>query len=410
MNRSDNIEKIYIRNINGIKTLNPRFVFLLAVATGLSVSNEYWAQPLLDSIGHTFNATTTSAGLIVTLTQLGYAAGLVFLVPLGDMLERRRLIVSVLFISVFSLILAAISQTIMIFFIASLAIGVTSVVAQIFVPFSATLAGDHERGKVVGQVMSGLLLGILLARTLSGFISVYEGWRAIFWIASVMMLILSVILLKALPVYKTETKLTYSELIKSVWDLIKTEPVLRRRSLYGALIFANFSVLWTSLTFLLAHPPYNYNDALIGLFGLIGASGAISANIAGRLADKGHTNSATGFFLFSILFSFALMAFGKTYLIPLIIGIVILDLGIQGAHILNQSEIYKLNAEARSRLTTAYMTTFFIGGAIGSITSAAIYSFDGWIGVCALGGVYSIASIIVWIFEVLNRNKKEQIA
>ncbi len=406
MDKTEILNRIYIEKAGGIKSLNPRFVFILAVASGLTVANLYWAQPLLDSIAHTFNASTTTAGLIVTLTQLGYAAGLVMLVPLGDVLERRRLIVSVLLVAVISLIAAAVSSSIFIFFAASLAIGFTSVVAQILVPFSATLAPDHERGKVVGQVMSGLLLGILLARTLSGFISAYEGWRAVFWIASIVILILSLILLSALPSYKTKIELTYKQLLKSVWNLFKTEPLLRKRSLYGALVFANFSVLWTSLTFLLAHPPYNYNDAIIGLFGLVGASGATSATVAGRLADKGHTNAATGFFLSSILISFILMAMGETMLVPLIAGIIVLDLGVQGTHILNQSEIYKLSPEARSRLTTAYMTSFFIGGSIGSLTSAAAFGTYGWIGVCALGGIYSLTAIILWIAEITCHKKK----
>ncbi len=404
LEKTKTLNKIYLEKADGTRSLNPRIVFILAVASGLTVANLYWAQPLLDSIAHAFNASTTSAGLIVTLTQLGYAAGLVLLVPLGDVLEQRRLIVSVLLVAVISLIIAALSSSILIFFLASLAIGITSVVAQILVPFSATLAPDHERGKVVGQVMSGLLLGILLARTLSGFISAYEGWRAVFWVASGMILILSLILLKALPSFKAKVDLSYRQLLKSVWELFKSEPLLRKRSLYGALVFANFSVLWTSLTFLLAHPPYNYNDAIIGLFGLVGASGATSANVAGRLADKGHTNAATGFFLSSILISFILMAMGGAMLIPLIAGIVILDLGVQGTHILNQSEIYKLSAEARSRLTTAYMTSFFIGGSIGSLTSAAIFGAYGWIGVCVLGGIYSSLAIIIWIAEMMQHN------
>ncbi len=402
----ETLNRIYIERKDGSKSLSPWIVFILAVACGITVANLYWAQPLLDSISHTFDVSTTSAGLIVTLTQLGYAAGLVLLVPLGDVFERRKLMTAVLFISAVSLIIAAVSPNILIFFAASLAIGITSVVAQILVPFSATLALDHERGKVVGQVMSGLLLGILLARTLSGFIAAYAGWRAVFWVASVMIVILSFILIFALPINKPEVELSYSQLLKSVWELFKTEPLLRRRSLYGALVFANFSVVWTSLTFLLAHPPYNYNDAVIGLFGLVGASGATSANVAGRLADKGRTNSTTGFFLISILISFILMAFGTNMLIPLIAGIVILDLGVQGTHILNQSEIYKLSAEARSRLTTAYMTSFFIGGSIGSLTSAALFGIYGWLGVCALGGIYSVAAIAVWVREVSSHRRR----
>ena len=397
---SDSTDNLYIEKAEGIKSLNPRIVLILAISCGITVANIYWAQPLLDSIAHTFGSNITTAGLIITLTQIGYVIGLVFLVPLGDILERRKLIVIVLLVASVSLISAAFSPTILIFMAASLAIGVTSVVAQILVPFSATLALEHERGKVVGQVMSGLLLGILLARTLSGIISASLGWRYVFGIASVLVIFLSFLLSRTLPKSKIETSLTYPQLLKTVWDLVKTERLLRIRSLYGMLVFASFSVLWTSLTFLLAHPPYNFSDAIIGLFGLIGASGAASANIAGRIADKGYTKSATGIFLFSILASFLIMVFGKTSLVPLIIGIIIFDFDAQGTHILNQGEIYKLKPEARSRLTTAYITSFFIGGSIGSATSAIIFSKYGWVGVCMLGGIYSLIAISIWIREL----------
>ena len=390
---------IYIKHNEGIDRLNPRIVFIFAVACGISVANLYWAQPLLDSIAKTYGSNTATAGLTVTLTQIGYALGLVMLVPLGDIIERRGLIVFVLLLAALSLMIAAFSPNIIIFMLSSLAIGITSVVAQILVPFSATLALDHERGKVVGQVMSGLLIGILLARTLSGLISALFGWRSVFGIASVLIIVLSILLSLSLPENKIDTKLNYAKLLKSVWELAKTEPVLRKRALYGALVFADFSVLWTSLTFVLARPPYGYSDAVIGLFGLIGASGAISATVAGRLADQGLTKSVTGFFLAAILISFMLMAMGRTNLLLLIIGIVILDLGVHGTHILNQSEIYKLRPDARSRLTTAYMTSFFIGGAIGSATSAAMFSYEGWLGVCALGAIYSVIAIGVWAKE-----------
>jgi predicted MFS family arabinose efflux permease len=399
---SDSKSGLYVENAGGIKSLNPRIVFILAISCGITVANIYWAQPLLDSIARTFSSNITTAGLIITLTQIGYAIGLVLLVPLGDILERRKLIVIVLLIASVSLLAAAFSPFILIFMISSLAIGITSVVAQILVPFSATLAMEHERGKVVGQVMSGLLLGILLARTLSGIISEYLGWRFVFGIASGLIILLSILLNRTLPKSKIETSLTYPQLLKTVWELVKTERVLRIRSLYGMLAFASFSVLWTSLTFLLAHPPYNYSDAVIGLFGLIGASGAASANIAGRIADKGYTKYATGVFLFSILVSFMLMVFGKTSLTPLILGIIIFDFAAQGTHILNQSEIYKLKPEARSRLTTAYVTSFFIGGSIGSATSAMIFSRYGWVGVCMLGGIYSLIAISIWVKELFQ--------
>jgi predicted MFS family arabinose efflux permease len=220
------------------------------------------------------------------------------LVPLGDILERRKLIVIVLLMASVSLISAAFSPSIIIFMVSSLAIGVTSVVAQILVPFSATLASEHERGKVVRQVMSGLLLGILLARVLSEIISVSLGWRYVFGIASGSIIVLSFLLNRTLPKIKIETSLNYPQLLKTVWVLIKTERLLRIRSLYGMLVFASFSVLWTSLTFLLAHSPYNFSDAIIGLFGIIGASGVVSTNIAGRMSDKEYTKSATGFSFF----------------------------------------------------------------------------------------------------------------
>ena len=200
---------LYIEKTGGIKALNPRIVLILAISCGITVANLYWAQPLLDSIANAFGSNITTAGLIITLTQIGYAIGLVLLVPLGDILERRKLIVIVLFISSAALISAAVSPTILVFMISSLAIGITSVVAQILVPFSATLAQEHERGKVVGQVMSGLLLGILLARTLSGVISAYLGWRYVFGIASVLIILISLLLNRTLPKSKIETNLTY---------------------------------------------------------------------------------------------------------------------------------------------------------------------------------------------------------
>lgn len=393
--------KIYITGTSGKESLSPVLVFILAVACGVTVANLYWAQPLLDTIGHAFHSGTTAAGMIVTFTQLGYAMGLLFLVPLGDLFERKRLIVSILLLTALSLVMATIAPSLRIFSVASLIIGVTSVVAQILVPFAATLAKDHERGKVVGQVMSGLLIGILFARTLSGFISEYAGWRTVFAFAALLIVLQVLVLARFLPRYKENIKLSYPGLLASVWQLVKTERILRIRSVYGALVFANFSVLWTSLTFLLAGPPYNFSDAVIGLFGLVGAAGAFSANLAGRWADKGLSNKTTIAFLLINLAAFIFMLFGTHLLLPLVIGIVILDAGIQGTHITNQSEIYKVRPDARSRITTAYMTTYFLGGAIGSATSATTYYAHGWTGVCFLGIGFALLAVFFWILEQL---------
>lgn len=398
--------KIYVIGKSGRESLNPVLVFILAAACGVTVANLYWAQPLLDTIARAFHSSTTAAGMIVTFTQLGYAAGLLFLVPLGDLFERKRLIIFILLLTAISLVVATISPSLHLFLVASLIVGVTSVVAQILVPFAATLAKDYERGKVVGQVMSGLLIGILLARTLAGFISEYAGWRTVFAFAALLIVLQVLILARFLPKYKMELKLSYPGLLASVWQLVKTERILRIRSVYGALVFANFSVLWTSLTFLLAGPPYKYSDAIIGLFGLVGAAGAFSANMAGRWADKELSNKTTIAFLLINLGAFILMIFGTHYLLPLVVGIVILDAGVQGTHITNQSEIYKVRPDARSRITTAYMTTYFIGGAIGSATSAVTYESYGWIGVCFLGIGYALLAVFFWIFEQLALNEK----
>jgi predicted MFS family arabinose efflux permease len=396
---------LYVLDADGRSVLRPRIVFIMAVACGVSVANLYWSQPLLDTLANAFHTGTATAGLIVTFTQIGYAAGLVFIVPLGDLLERKRLIVSISILVFISLVIAAVSPSIHFFMAASLVVGVTSVVVQILVPFAATLAMDHERGKVVGQVMSGTLLGILFARTLAGIISELLGWRAVFGFAAILILGLTFVLASYLPRYKHSLDMSYPELLSSVGHLVKTERVLRIRAVYGALVFADFSVLWTSLTFLLAGAPYHFSDAVIGLFGLVGAAGAMTATIAGRLADKGLANKTTITLLSLNLISFVLMIPGTTHLLPVVIGILLLDAGVQGTHITNQSEIYRLKPEARSRLTTAYMTSYFSGGAVGSATSAAIYSSHGWVGVCVLGLIYAAAAVVFWAIEQINSRR-----
>lgn len=390
---------LYITDKTGRESLHPRLVFLFAVACGITVANLYWTQPLLDTIAKTFRASTATAGLIVTFTQIGYALGLLFLVPLGDLLERKWLILGLMAVVAVTLTGATFAPSIHWFLAASLLIGAASAVAQILVPFAAHLAQDWERGKVVGQVMSGLLLGILLARTLAGLISSMVNWRAVFAFAAVLVAIQTLVFLKYLPRHRLGLKMRYPALLGSIWHLVKAEPTLRLRSLYGVLVFANFSILWTSLTFLLAGPHYHYSDAVIGLFGLVGAAGALSANLAGRLADRGYANQATLCFLLLNLIAFLLMSPGEHHLFPLLAGIILLDAGVQGTHITNQSEIYRLNPEARSRITTAYMVSFFCGGAVGSAMSAAAYAAKSWSGVVILGVGCSALALFCWLIE-----------
>lgn len=371
----------------------------MAVATGVTVANIYYAQPLLDTLAKAFGVPIHTAGLIVTVTQLGYAAGLMLLVPLGDLVERRGLVVTVTLLTSIALICAALAPNIELFFAASLAIGVTSVVVQILVPFAAHLAADHARGRVVGRVMSGLLLGILLARTVSGLMSDAFGWRSMFWVAAGAMLIQAAVLARVLPRDPGKARVSYPALLRSVLHLLRDEPVLRRRIVYGLCVFASFSALWTALPFLLAAPPYGYSLARIGAFGLLGVAGAMAASFAGHLHDRGHARIATGGFIALVMLAFLLMGAFPHALLALVVGVVVLDLGVQGTQILNQSAIYQLDAAARSRLTTAYMTCYFAGGAAGSAGAAYAYSLAGWVGVSAVGAAAPLLALLFWFSE-----------
>lgn len=273
--------------------LSPALIVLMSIATGLAVASNYYAQPLLDTIARNFSLSASSAGFIVTAAQLGYAAGLLFLVPLGDMFERRRLIVSMTLLAAGGMLITASSQSLAMMILGTALTGLFSVVAQILVPLAATLASPDKRGKVVGTIMSGLLLGILLARTVAGLLANLGGWRTVFWVASVLMALMALALWRGLPQMKSETHLNYPQLLGSVFSMFISDKILRTRALLGCLTFANFSILWTSMAFLLAAPPFNYSDGVIGLFGLAGAAGALGARPAGGFADKGKSHHTT---------------------------------------------------------------------------------------------------------------------
>jgi predicted MFS family arabinose efflux permease len=373
-------------------------VVLFAVATGLAVANNYLAQPLLDTIRRDFGVSSDVAGLIVTAAQLGYAAGLVLLLPLGDLFERRRLVTVLSVCTAGFLTLAGAAPSIGILLPAVALVGVTSTTAQILVPFAASLAADDERGRVVGTVMSGLLLGILLARTASGLVAEVAGWRAPYFIAAGLMLLLAGLLRWRLPRYREDVRLSYPRLLASTLGMARDQPVLRLRTLYGALAFATFSVVWTTLAFLLAGPRYRYGEATIGLFGLMGAAGAAMAIAAGRLADRGWSRGVTGATSLIMVVSYLLIWLGGAgRLWPLVAGIVLVEVGSNGLHITNQSEIYRLDPEARSRINAVYMTGCFIGAAVGSSTSAFVYARWGWSGISLLGAVFALAATALWV-------------
>ena len=376
--------------------LSPALTLLMSLATGLSVASNYYAQPLLDTIARAFALSINQAGFIVTAAQLGYAAGLLFLVPLGDMFERRKLIVVMTLLSAGGLLITATSQTLGMMILGTALTGLLSVVAQVLVPLAATLAAPEKRGKVVGTIMSGLLLGILLARTVAGLLADLGGWRTVYWVATVLMVLMALALWRGLPVVPQTAQLNYPQLLASVFRLFRTQPLLRTRALLGCLIFANFSILWTSMAFLLSAPPFHFSEGVIGLFGLAGAAGALGARPAGGLADKGKAHHTTTWGLLLLLLSWGAIALGQYSVSALIIGIVVLDLTVQGVHITNQSVIYRIAPDARNRLTAGYMTSYFIGGAAGSIISASAYQHGGWNAVCLAGSVVALLSGITW--------------
>lgn len=381
---------------NTTQGLSPALILLMSVATGLAVASNYYAQPLLDTIARAFDLSASSAGFIVTAAQLGYAAGLLFLVPLGDMFERRMLIVSMTLLAAGGMLITASSQSLTMMIIGTALTGLFSVVAQILVPLAATLASPEKRGKVVGTIMSGLLLGILLARTVAGLLASLGGWRTVYWVASVLMVIMALALWRGLPKVKQENHLNYPQLLASVFSLFTRDKLLRTRAVLGCLTFANFSILWTSMAFLLAAPPFNYSEGVIGLFGLAGAAGALGARPAGGLADKGKSHMTTSAGLVLLLLSWAAIWYGHVSVLALIVGILVLDLTVQGVHITNQTVIYRVKPDARNRLTAGYMTSYFIGGAAGSLISASAWQHAGWTGVCAIGAIVAAINLLVW--------------
>jgi predicted MFS family arabinose efflux permease len=381
-------------------------IAIFAVATGLAVASNYLAQPLLATIRHDLGVSSPVAGLIVTVAQSGYALGLVLLLPLGDLFERRRLITTLAVLTAVGLGAAGFAPSIGLLMGATGLVALTSVMAQVLVPFAATLTPQARRGQIVGTVMSGLLVGILMARTVAGLVAQVAGWRTVYWVAAGCMFALAVVLNRSLPEYRENVSLPYPRLLLSVLAIARREPLLRRRAVYGALAFADFSVLWTTLAFLLAGPRYHFGEAVIGLFGLAGAAGALAASPIGRLNDKGWTVHLTGLMSALLALSFLLIWLGRTSLVALIAGVIVVDMASQNLHITNQSQIYRLRPEERSRITAFYMTCCFVGAALGSSTAASAYGASGWKGVCILGAGFGCASLLWWVIDVAGAHRR----
>lgn len=369
----------------------------MAVASGLSVANLYYVQPVLAEIGRTFHVSVNQVGVITTMAQIGFALGLLLIVPLGDMYNKRRLIVSMLVAVSIALVAVATAPSFPFLVVASLALGLTTVIPQMIVPFAAILANPQERGRVVGTVMSGLLIGILLARTVSGFIGAHLGWRAVYWIAAGMMILLALVLRLALPQDRSQgTRLNYGQLLVSLVALARSEPLLREVGLFGAMAFGAFNVFWVTLAFFLETPPYHYGSEVTGLFGLVGVAGALAASVIGKLADRMQARHLTGITLLISLSCFGVLELLGHWLWGLALGVILLDLGVQGAHVSNQTRIYRLDERIRNRANTVYMVPYFIGGSIGSFLGTYSWSVAGWNGVCAAGALLMVIALSVY--------------
>ncbi len=370
-------------------------LLLLATIAGISVANIYYNQPLLDDFRKTFPSGAAWIGAVPAATQLGYAAGMLLLAPLGDRFDRRRIILMQIGLLCIALLAATFAPSLPVLIGASLAIGILSTIAQQAVPFAAELAPPEGRGHAVGTVMSGLLLGILLARTAAGFVGQYFGWRAVFGASIVALLALAVVIVKKLPKSRPTSTLGYGKLIGSMWHLVVELRGLREASATGACLFAAFSLFWPVLTLLLAGEPFHLGPQVAGLFGIVGAAGALAAPWAGRSADKRGPRAVITLSIALIALAFVIFAFSGKSLIGLVIGVVVLDVGVQAAQISNQSRIYALRPEARSRVNTVFMVCYFIGGATGSAVGAATWHAFGWIGVCVAGLCFS--ALAAWI-------------
>ncbi len=389
-------------------------LLFLAAACGIIVANLYYAQPLVEPIRQAIGLSAGSAGLIVTLTQIGYAAGLLLLVPLGDILENRKLVAALLFFTVAALALSAVAGSAPLFLLAALLIGLGSVAAQILVPYTSHLASEESRGRVVGNVMSGLLLGIMLARPLSSLLAGWFGWRSIFFVSAGLILLLALVLLRALPKRHPESGMTYPRLLGSMRRLLISTPILRRRAVYHALLFASFSLFWTTAPLLLESPAFGFSQTGIAIFALVGVAGAAAAPVAGRLADRGWSYVATGLALGLVAASAFLPMFvhqRSIFTVGLLVAAaVLLDLGVSANLVLSQRAIFSLGAEARSRLNGLFMAIFFVGGAAGSAIGGWAFASGGWQVAMMIGAALPLLALAYFATEGSAQRRLERVS
>ena len=377
--------------------MDKRLTLLFAVAGGAAVGNLYWSQPLLDFIARDLRTGAGAAGWLVTATQLGYALGIFLFVPLGDLVDRRFLVPLALLCSTAALVICAVSPTFPVLLAALALVGLTTVSGQILVPLAGDLADDATRGRVVGTVVSGILIGILASRTVSGLIAGIAGWRAIYLLAAAFSLTLAVVLYRRIPTLRPRTDLRYPALLASVFAIIGRHRSIRWSLVLGGISFGVFTMFWTALTFLLSSPPFSFSVTVIGLFGLVGLAGAIAAQRAGRLHDRGFGLPGMGIAWAGVVLAFAVASWGSRSVAVIIVAILLLDIAIQGHNILLQSRMFGVDPAARSRINTAFVTNNFLCGAVGSALAGFLWSHGGWRSVSIAGIALGALALAVWL-------------
>ncbi|WP_333783831.1 MFS transporter [Rhizobium etli] len=376
--------------------MTSRLAVLFAVAGGIAVGNLYWAHPLLTEIATKLRISTGTVGLIVTVTQIGYAVGVLLIVPLGDMLPRRSLIPGVMACSALALLGGALSPNFFVLAASLAAVGITTVAGQLLTPLAGDLATPEERGKIVGTIVSGLLAGILLSRTVSGFLSDAFGWRFVYGVAALCTLLMAAVLWFVIPAERPRPRVAYRKLILSVFQIVGRYLIVQVTLLVGALAFSVFTLFWTGLTFLLSAPPYSYTVSQIGIVGIVGLAGALAARRVGRFHDRGWSVAVTGLALCLATASLLIAMVGAGSIFLVLVAVLLLDVAIQAVNVLNQSRMLSVDPLSRSRLNTAFVACNFIGGALGSALSGPLWSWGGWTALMLCGVSLTLLALAIW--------------
>jgi predicted MFS family arabinose efflux permease len=379
----------------GAKSGRSLLVAFLGFAAGATVANIYYSQPLLHAISTHFHSSAALTSIISVATQLGYGSGLLVFVPLGDSVERRTLIVGSIIGTALILLSTAFSATLPFLILVSYLLGLICIAPQLIVPYAAGIAEPKARGRTVGIVMSGLLIGILFSRSVSGFIGARAGWQAVYFIAAGGMLLLALMSALVLPAQRPERRIPYRELLASLWPILSRQPVVQRHAIIGALGFGGFSAFWTTLAFYLANRPEHFDSQITGLFGLVGVAGAMVAPVSGRLSDRFEARIVNGAALAVMVLSFIVMGCAHYSLVWLVVGVFLMDAGVQASHISNQTRIYALSSELRNRINAVYMVCYFFGGALGSALGSWAWAQYQWPGVCVTGALLASAGLAV---------------